>query len=120
MFLVETVFVMTAACQAASCAAARERQQSGNPTPFAVATKRVNKNGFVVLSTDLEQAIKLDIGLLDGVSDVEVKRAANTYSVRIALSRFEYDVRQRIFSKELQLFDAFPEYYFDVTVMPSE
>ena len=111
---------MTATCQAASCAVAKGLQRFGNPTPFVVATELVNRNAFVALSKGIEQVIKLDMASLDGVSDVQVTRDGQTFRVRIVLNRFEYEVRKSIFAKELQLFDTFPDVYFDVTVTPAE
>ena len=67
----------------------------------------------------VEDVVKFDLEAIDGVSEVAVKRDGGTFHIRVALNRFEYDVRQQVFAKELQLFDAFPELYFDVTVTPA-
>jgi hypothetical protein len=67
----------------------------------------------------VEDVVKFDLESIDGVSEVGVRRAGGTFHIRVALDRFEYEVRQQVFAKELQLFDSFPDFYFDVTVTPA-
>jgi hypothetical protein len=115
--LAETMFVVTTACQA-GCVALRSRGQAGNPTPF-TAVSAASTNPFCAPAIDLSEAIVTDLGATDGVARVGVTRQNSTFHVVVEIDRFEHDVRQKVFVKEMQLFESFPDYYFDVVVSPA-
>jgi hypothetical protein len=70
-----------------------------------------------VLGLDLEAAIALDLSLVKEVRHVSVERADNNLLVWIALDNPVPQVRERVFRKELELIEGFPEIDFDFNVI---
>jgi hypothetical protein len=67
----------------------------------------------------LEDAIARDLAFVKEVRHVCVERADNNLLVWIALDNPIRGVRERVFRKELELIEGFPEIDFDFNVIPA-
>jgi hypothetical protein len=115
-----TIFAETAVCMTLACGAVARGARRQDDQPFSAATMPLQGNDFTAVETGVDEVIRTDIGSVKGVSRVETNRWNNTILVNVFIEPFEYSVRQQIYAKELQLFDSFPDLYFDVNVLPSE
>ncbi|MFZ0562044.1 MAG: hypothetical protein WBX02_04980 [Terriglobales bacterium] len=68
----------------------------------------------------LEDALALDLSLVREVRHVSVERADNNLLVWIALDNPIAEVRERVFQKELELIEGFPEIDFDFNVVQAK
>ena len=66
-----------------------------------------------VFNLGLEDALARDLALVKEVRHVSVERADNNLLVWIALDNPVREVRERVFRKELELIEGFPEIDFD-------
>jgi hypothetical protein len=89
---------------------------SMTPNAYVTVVQRVPCQTAPTLS--LSDSIAADIGSIAGVSEVSAQRRGDYFSVDVMLNRFEFDVRRKVYLKEQELYDAFPEYDFDFRVMP--
>lgn len=72
-----------------------------------------------VFSLDLEDALAHDLALVKEVRHLSIERADNNLLVWIALDNPVREVRERVFRKELELIEGFPEIDFDFNVIPA-
>jgi hypothetical protein len=68
---------------------------------------------------DLEDALARDLAFVEEVRHVCVERADNNLLVWIALDNPIREVRERVFQKELELIEGFPEIDFDFNIIPA-
>jgi hypothetical protein len=73
----------------------------------------------VCFGADLEQALAHDMALVAEVRHVLIEKADNNILVWIALDNPIATVRERVFQKELELIEGFPEIDFDFNVIPA-
>lgn len=73
-----------------------------------------------VFSLSLEDALAHDLALVKEVRHVSVERADNNLLVWIALDNPVREVRERVFRKELELIEGFPEIDFDFNVIQAK
>jgi hypothetical protein len=69
---------------------------------------------------DLEDALSRDLASVAEVRHVCIERADNNLLVWIALDNPSRAVRERVFQKELELIEGFPEIDFDFNVIPAK
>jgi len=69
---------------------------------------------------DLEDALARDLSFVGEVRHVCIERADNNLLVWIALENPISAVRERVFQKELELIEGFPEIDFDFNVIPAK
>ena len=68
---------------------------------------------------DLEDALARDLSFVPEVRHVCLERADNNLLVWIALDNPTRAIRERVFQKELELIEGFPEIDFDFNVIPA-
>lgn len=68
---------------------------------------------------DLEAALARDLSLVREIRHVLAERADGSLLVWIALDNPVREVRERVFKKELDLIENFPEVEFDFNVVPT-
>jgi hypothetical protein len=73
----------------------------------------------VLFGSDLEYALARDLALVKEVRHVSIERADNNLLIWIALDDPTREVRERVFRKELELIEGFPEIDFDFNVVPA-
>ena len=73
-----------------------------------------------IFSLGLEDALANDLALVKEVRDVSIERADNNFLVWIALDNPIREVRERVFRKELELIEGFPEIDFDFNVIQAK
>ncbi len=70
-------------------------------------------------SQTLEAALASELGLIPDVRQVFLERAENDLLVWIALDHPTKDARERVFQKQYELIDGFPEVSFDFNLIAS-
>jgi hypothetical protein len=73
-----------------------------------------------IFSIDLEDALARDLSFVKEVRHVCIERADNNLLVWIALDNPVREVRERVFRKELELIEGFPEIDFDFNVIQTK
>ncbi len=73
----------------------------------------------VLFGSPLEDALAHDLALVKEVRHVCIEKADNNLLVWIALDNPSKEVRERVFRKELELIEGFPEIDFDFNVIPA-
>lgn len=68
-------------------------------------------------SRGLEDALARDLALVKEVRHVSIERADNNLLVWVVLDNPVKEVRERVFRKELELIEGFPEVDFDFNVI---
>jgi hypothetical protein len=68
-------------------------------------------------STDLETVLARDLSFVKEIRHVLVERADHNFLVWIALDNPIAEVRERVFRKQLDLIEGFPEVDFDFNVI---
>jgi hypothetical protein len=71
-------------------------------------------------SADLETALSADLALVAEVKHVLVEKADNNLLVWIAVDNPIRSVRDRVFRKELELIEGFPEIDFDFNIIATK
>ncbi len=71
----------------------------------------------ISFSSDLEDALARDLALVEEVRHICVERADNNLLVWIGLDNPVREVRERVFRKELELIEGFPEVDFDFNIV---
>jgi hypothetical protein len=74
----------------------------------------------VCFGTHLEDALAADLSQVHEVRHVLVEKAENNLLVWIALDNPIREVRERVFRKELELIEGFPEIEFDFNVIQAK
>jgi|SRR5271157_4817172 len=70
-----------------------------------------------ILGLGLEDALAHDLALVKEVRHVSIEKADNNLLVWIVLDNPVKEVRERVFRKELELIEGFPEIDFDFNVI---
>ncbi len=114
----------TALWTAAVCQLGKSLRKSRESRPFRVTTEAVvaakGANHFEATENlTLEDLLMIDVKCIPGVADVRVQRSGNTFRVDVILNAFEYEVREKVYSKELQLYNEFPDLDFDFRLIPA-
>ena len=73
----------------------------------------------LIYSKTLEDALAMDLGLVPEVRYVCVERADDNLRVWIAVDNPTKQNREKVFQKQFDLIDGFPEISFDFNVIPS-
>src|ERR1039457_61618 len=73
----------------------------------------------LLIADDLETALGKDFGGIPQVRHVLAERVDGPLLVWIAVDNPEASVRKRIYQKELELIDGFPEIDFDFNLVPA-
>lgn len=71
----------------------------------------------LLYSKDVESAISDDFGLVPEINGVAIERADGNLLVWIASDHPTREIRERIFQKQFDLIDAFPELSFDFNIV---
>jgi hypothetical protein len=87
------------------------------PNPLVVCSTGSCITPEVLLSDPLEVALSKDFAVIPEVLQVLAERADSNLLIWIAVDSPEYEVRDRIFQKELEILDGFPEVNFDFNVI---
>jgi hypothetical protein len=74
----------------------------------------------VLYSQSLEAALANDFALVPDVRHVLIERADDNLLVWIALDNSTRDVREKIFQKQFEIIDGFPEVSFDFNVVAAK
>lgn len=72
-----------------------------------------------LISLDLESALSRDLTSIPQVRHVMTDREDSNVLVWVAIDDPTPEVRQRVYQKELELIDGFPEIDFDFNLVPS-
>jgi hypothetical protein len=75
------------------------------------------KDSSLLYSASLEEALAKDLGLVPDVQFVCVERADNNLLVWVALDNPSEANRERVFQKQSDLIDGFPEVSFDFNIV---
>ncbi len=78
------------------------------------------KEPKLLYSATLEDAIAKDLGLIPDVRLVCVDRADNNLLVWVALDNPRAENREKVFRKQFELIDGFPEISFDFNIVSSD
>lgn len=79
-----------------------------------------SKEPSLLNSATLEEAVAKDLSLIRDVRLVCIDRADNTLLVWIGLDHPTAENRERVFQKQFDLIDGFPEVSFDFNVISGE
>lgn len=71
----------------------------------------------ILYSQTLEAALAKDLALVSDVRHVLVERADDNLLVWIALDNPTKEIRERVFQKQFDLIDGFPEVSFDFNIV---
>lgn len=74
----------------------------------------------ILYSQTLEVALAKDLALVHDVRHVLVERADDNLLVWIALDNPTKDVREKVFQKQFDLIDGFPEVSFDFNIVSAK
>ncbi|MGA3129624.1 MAG: hypothetical protein ABSD59_02415 [Terracidiphilus sp.] len=88
-------------------------------TPHITMTVNGSKEPSLLYSQDVEDALAADFGVILDVHYVSVERADGNLLVWVALDSPTKENRERVFQKQFELIDGFPEIAFDFNVVPS-
>ena len=84
-----------------------------------VTSNEQGKMADILISSSLDIAISSDLASIRQVRDVLVESVRDSLLVWIIAENPERAVRDRIFQKEMDLMDAFPEINFDFNLIPA-
>ena len=77
------------------------------------------KMATTVVSSTLQAALAQDLASVPQVSDILIENVKGAFLVWVVVDNPERQVRDRIFQKQMDLMDAFPEIGFDFNLIPS-
>ncbi|MGA3081986.1 MAG: hypothetical protein ABSD44_11455 [Terracidiphilus sp.] len=77
------------------------------------------KEPSLLYSASLEDALALDFGLISDIRHVLVERANHNLLVWIALDNPTKENREKVFQKQFDLIEGFPEISFDFNLVSS-
>ena len=73
----------------------------------------------ILIADNLETALGKDFGSIPQVRHVLTERVESSLLVWIAIDNPEPNVRMKVYQKELELMDGFPEIEFDFNLIPT-
>jgi len=76
-----------------------------------------SKEPCLLDSASLEDAVAKDLGLVPDVQAIFIERADNNLLVWIAIDRPTEATRERVFQKQGEIIDGFPEVSFDFNIV---
>ena len=92
---------------------------SNSTKDLILASTAQGKPPEVMISGSLDEALAEDFSSVRQVRNVLIESVHDSVLVWIVVDNPERAVRNRIFQKELDLMDAFPEINFDFNVIPA-
>ena len=82
-------------------------------------TAKGSKEPNLLHSATLEDALAMDLSLVSDIRYVSIERADDNLLVWIALDHPTRDNRERVFQKQFNLIEGFPEISFDFNLISS-
>ena len=111
--IAETILAMTVLCTAPN------RKRSEQHLHF-YTSGNVSHNYFQISSgMSLERKLNIELGEIEGVQAVAIKRSGNVVEVNVVLETLEFTSFQKVTQKEIDLFERFPGMDFEFNVVPS-
>jgi len=80
-------------------------------------TPNCSKEPSLLYSASLESALAEDFGLVPDVRNVLIERAEDNLLVWISIDNPTKEVRERVFQKQFDLIEGFPEIAFDFNLI---
>ena len=82
-----------------------------------IITVRSSAEPSLLHSQTLEAALAADLSLVPEVEHIFVERADNTLLVWTSLEKTSKDVREKVFQKQFDIIEGFPEVSFDFNLV---
>ena len=119
--LIEVVFLSVGLAASAQRCGPGDRVLSAHSAEPKITNNAAGaKEPSLLYSASLESALASDLSLLSEVRHVFVERADNNLLVWIALDSPTKEVREKVFQKQFDLIDGFPEISFDFNLMSAK
>ncbi len=119
MFVVETVVWMGLTCTGRRYGIGEHVVKFDSNTDELVLTTESAKMPELLIADDLETALGKDFAGIPQVRHVLTEWVDGPLLIWIALDNPEPNVRRKVYQKELELIDGFPEIDFDFNLVPA-